>query len=126
VYIGYTGKHNVDNAEVEFRYGKRVATTTEWMEKGGRREADLAFIKLNKPFNEVTPIQYRDTPESDKGVIGVVGYSADLEDHGEVGGQLYEGFVEAKWDLSRSQVLAYQVDAWGGTTPCQKFYYLIL
>ncbi|KAL4869591.1 hypothetical protein BDV12DRAFT_208399 [Aspergillus spectabilis] len=114
VYIGYTGKHNVDNAEVEFRHGKRVATTPEWMEKGGRREADLAFIKLNKPFNEVTPIQYRDTPESDKGVIGVVGYSTDLEDHGETGGQLYECFVEAKWDLSRSQVLEYQVDAWGG------------
>ncbi|KAL5333054.1 hypothetical protein BJX70DRAFT_392479 [Aspergillus crustosus] len=105
---------NIDNPEVEFRHGKRVATTQEWMEKGGRREADIAFIKLNKPFDEVIPIEYRDTPESDKAVIRVVGYLADLEDHGEPGCQLYEGFVEAKWDLSRTQILDYQIDTWGG------------
>ncbi|KAL4882404.1 hypothetical protein BJY04DRAFT_187010 [Aspergillus karnatakaensis] len=114
VYIGYTGKQTVDHPEVEFRHGKRVATTQEWMEKGGRRESDVAFIKLNKPFDEVTPLDFRDTPESDKGVIGVVGYPGDLEDNGEPGCQIYEAFVDAKWDLNRSQVLEYQVDAWGG------------
>ncbi|KAL4907665.1 hypothetical protein BDW74DRAFT_189118 [Aspergillus multicolor] len=116
VYLGYTGKQNIDNAGVEFRFGKRVATTPEWMEKGGRREANLAFIKLNKPFRDVTPFDYRDTPESDKMNIGIVGYAGDLRKNGEPGAQLYECFQDEKWDLSRSrwQVLEYQMDAYGG------------
>ncbi|KAL4770111.1 hypothetical protein BDW60DRAFT_224350 [Aspergillus nidulans var. acristatus] len=116
VYLGYTGKQNIDNPEVEFRFGKRVATTPEWMEKGGRREANLAFIKLNKPFREVTPYDYRDTPESDMMNIGVVGYAGDLKKNGEPGATLYECFQDTKWSLDKSrwQMLEYQIDYYGG------------
>ncbi|RDW87140.1 trypsin-like serine peptidase [Aspergillus mulundensis] len=123
VYLGYTGKQNIDNAEVEFRSGKRVATTPEWMEKGGRREANVAFIKLSKPFRDVTPFDYRDTPESDKMNIGVVGYAGDLKKNGEPGAQLYECFQDEKWDLGRSkwQMLEYQIDAYGGNVGAPVF-----
>ncbi|KAL4950612.1 hypothetical protein BDW69DRAFT_197119 [Aspergillus filifer] len=72
VFIGYTGRQNVENPEVEFRVGKSVATTPDWMEKGGRKEADLAFIKLNRPFDDVTPFRYRNTPTNERTQIGVM------------------------------------------------------
>ncbi|KAL4982631.1 hypothetical protein BDW68DRAFT_182373 [Aspergillus falconensis] len=123
VYLGYTGKQNIDNPEVEFRFGKRVATTPEWMEKGGRREADLAFIKLNKPFMEVAPYDYQDTPESDMMNIGVVGYAGDLKKNGEPGATLYECFQDTKWSLDRSrwQMLEYQIDPHGGNSGAPVF-----
>ncbi|KAL6235095.1 hypothetical protein BDW75DRAFT_251112 [Aspergillus navahoensis] len=123
VYLGYTGKQNIDNPEVEFRFGKRVATTPGWMEKGGRREANLAFIKLNKPFREVTPYDYRDTPESDMMNIGVVGYAGDLRKNGEPGAILYECFQDTEWSLDKSrwQMLEYQIDPYGGNSGAPVF-----
>ncbi|KAL4974138.1 hypothetical protein BDW66DRAFT_153180 [Aspergillus desertorum] len=78
VYLGYTGKQNIDNPEVEVPLRQAICHDPEWMEKGNRREANLAFIKLNKPFREVSPYDYRDTPESDMMNTGVVSYAGDL------------------------------------------------
>ncbi|KAL4924714.1 trypsin-like serine peptidase [Aspergillus undulatus] len=116
VFIGYTGMANVDNPEVEFRAAERVATTADWMEKGGRKESDLAFIKLTHPFEHVRPFNYRNTPASERGLIGVVGYAADLKKDGERGAGLYEDFHETKWDLDRNRwdMLEYELDVQGG------------
>ncbi|KAL4792254.1 hypothetical protein BDV19DRAFT_392255 [Aspergillus venezuelensis] len=116
VFIGYTGRQNVENPEVEFRVGKSVATTPDWMEKGGRKEADLAFIKLNRPFDDVTPLRYRNTPTNERTQIGVVGYAADIKKNGEPGANLHEAFQQTKWDLERSrwQMLEHNLDNFGG------------
>ncbi|KAL4935765.1 hypothetical protein BDV06DRAFT_206327 [Aspergillus oleicola] len=86
------------------------------MEKGGRKEADLAFIKLNRPFNDVNPFDYRSTPTSERTTIGVVGYAADIKKNGEPGASLYEAFQQTKWDLERTrwQMLEHDLDTYGG------------
>ncbi|KAF7592420.1 hypothetical protein BBP40_000268 [Aspergillus hancockii] len=55
VYLGYTGKRNVNNDGVELSMSKRIATMSEWVETEGQREWDIAFIKLNKPFKKPLP-----------------------------------------------------------------------
>ncbi|KAL4805304.1 hypothetical protein BDV18DRAFT_160965 [Aspergillus unguis] len=44
----------LNEIKVGFCSDKRVATTPQWMDKSGRREADLTFVKANKPSNDVT------------------------------------------------------------------------
>ncbi|KAL2835403.1 trypsin-like cysteine/serine peptidase domain-containing protein [Aspergillus pseudoustus] len=115
VYVGYTGRSNVNDAEVEFRSGQNVATTNEWLE-GERAEADLAFIKLDEPFYQVNPIEYKNTPASARKVIGVVGYPGDIKQNGEPGGRLHQDFQESRWNVHQSgtQTLEYTIDPTGG------------
>jgi V8-like Glu-specific endopeptidase len=120
VYAGYTGKHSVGNPEVEFHAGKRVATAPDWVEKPGR-QADIAFIKLDGPFDDITPIEYKDTPEKGNKVIGVVGYPGDLKQAGEPGAKMHQHFEKAKWNLVESEwkMLEYSVDTNGGMFNCR-------
>jgi hypothetical protein len=115
VYLGYSGRSNVDNPEVEFRSGQSIATTNEWNE-AERVEADLAFIKLDEPFYHVEPIEYKNTPASARKVIGVVGYPGDIRQDGEPGGRLQQEFQETRWYIHQSgtQTLEYTIDPNGG------------
>ncbi|KAL3457918.1 trypsin-like cysteine/serine peptidase domain-containing protein [Aspergillus heterothallicus] len=115
VYIGYTGRPNVNDAEVEFRSGQNVATTNEWID-GEHAEADLAFIKLDEPFYQVNPIEYKNTPTSARKVIGVVGYPGDIRQNGEPGNRLHQDFQETRWNVHQSgtQTLEYTIDPNGG------------
>ncbi|CEL06614.1 hypothetical protein ASPCAL09786 [Aspergillus calidoustus] len=117
VYLGYSGRGNVDNPEVEFRTGQSVATTNEWNE-AERVEADLAFIKLDEPFYNVEPIEYKNTPASARKVIGVVGYPGDIRQDGEPGGRLQQDFQETRWNIHQSgtQTLEYTIDPNGGNS----------
>ncbi|KAJ6100381.1 Serine protease [Penicillium canescens] len=117
VYAGYTGKNSLGDPEVEFHAGKRVATAPEWVEKPGR-QADVAFIKLDGHFDEITPIEYKDTPEKGNKVIGVVGYPGDLRRAGEPGAIMHQHFEKTKWNLveSKWKMLEYSIDTNGGNS----------
>ncbi|KAJ0416929.1 trypsin-like cysteine/serine peptidase domain-containing protein [Aspergillus carlsbadensis] len=117
VYLGYSGRVNVDNPEVEFRSGQSIATTNEWNE-AERVEADLAFIKLDEPFYHIEPIEYKNTPDLARKVIGVVGYPGDIRQDGEPGGRLQQDFQETRWNIHQSgtQTLEYTIDPNGGNS----------
>lgn len=119
-YIGYNGHESIHDtrAQVQFRSGKRVATTLEWLTAKNNRNFDVAFIQVDKPFTGVTSFQFVDTPLSGTSSIGVVGYPGDLKDEKtkEVGAHMYEMFLSTTYNLAESQwrMLEYHIDTYGG------------
>jgi V8-like Glu-specific endopeptidase len=115
-YIGYNGKKSTGDRTVQFRKGKRVVTTSEWLTQPDRAH-DVSLIQLDEPFTDIKPIQYADTPMSDKTMLGVVGYPGDLKnDSGEPGAEMYKMFLNVDYNLSRSKdrMLEYPIDTYGG------------
>lgn len=118
-YIGYNGNQSIDDvhANVQFRQGKRVATTSEWLTAKNNRSFDVSFIQV-EPFTGVTPFQFADTPASGNASMGVVGYPGDLRDEitKEPGAHMYEMFLPNKFNLAESQwrMLEYDIDTYGG------------
>ncbi|KAK7991253.1 ATP synthase F1 [Apiospora saccharicola] len=121
-YIGYNGHESIHDARahVQFRSGKRVATTLEWMTAKNNRNFDVSFIQVDRPFEGITPYQFADTPLSGTASIGVVGYPGDLRDERtkEVGAHMYEMFQSNTWNLAESQwrMMEYQIDTYGGNS----------
>ncbi|KAK7976389.1 hypothetical protein PG989_014852 [Apiospora arundinis] len=121
-YIGYNGHESIHDARahVQFRSGKRVATTLEWMTAKNNRNFDVSFIQVDRPFDGITPYQFADTPLSGTTSIGVVGYPGDLKDEKtkEVGAHMYEMFQSNTWNLAESQwrMMEYQIDTYGGNS----------
>ncbi len=76
-YIGYHGRQFVHDQSVQFRYGRRIATTADYVNSGKKEATDVAFIQVNKPFTGVKQYQYAETPVQSSEVIGIVGYPAD-------------------------------------------------
>ena len=119
-YIGYNGHESIHDARahVQFRSGKRIATTLEWMTAKNNRNFDVSFIQVDKPFEGITPYQFADTPLSGTTSVGVVGYPGDLKDEKtkEIGAHMYEMFMPNTWNLAESQwrMLEYQIDTYGG------------
>ncbi|KAJ0413327.1 hypothetical protein BJY00DRAFT_319901 [Aspergillus carlsbadensis] len=65
-YIGYHGRASVNDdalasAEVEFRHGVRVVTTEGWLSSASNRNNDVAFVQVNRAFENVTPFKYHGT-----------------------------------------------------------------
>lgn len=81
-YIGYYGKESIKdrkNFAVQFRTGKRVATTQGWLAGGNNERHDVSFIQVNQPFTGIKPMKYQPTPTTGtKMILGVVGYPGDL------------------------------------------------
>ncbi|KAK8054389.1 hypothetical protein PG996_013690 [Apiospora saccharicola] len=121
-YIGYNGHESIHDARahVQFRSGKRVATTLEWMTAKNNRNFDVSFIQVDRAFEGITPYQFADTPLSGTASIGVVGYPGDLRDERtkEVGAHMYEMFQSNTWNLAESQwrMMEYQIDTYGGNS----------
>jgi V8-like Glu-specific endopeptidase len=124
-YIGYNGKASVDDpkAKVQFRFGKRVATTLEWVTAKNQRKFDLGFVQLDAPFTDVKTWKFDETPLFGSYSIGVVGYPGDLIDKEtrEVGPHMYEMFLHTDYHLAKShlQMLQYEVDTAGGKSFCR-------
>lgn len=119
-YIGYSGQGSINDpkADVQFRFGKRVATTLEWLTAKGNRNFDVSFIQLEAPFTGIQPFKFADTPVQGSLSIGVVGYPGDLKDQaGEPGAEMYEMFLQTNYNLAESQwrMLEYKIDTFGGT-----------
>ncbi|KAK6075472.1 ATP synthase F1 [Seiridium cupressi] len=121
-YIGYNGHESIHDsrAQVQFRQGKKIATTLEWMTAKGNRNFDVAFIQLEQPFTGITPIKFADTLLSGRSTIGIVGYPGDLRDEKtkEPGAQMYEMFLPTNFNLAESQwrMLEYHIDTFGGNS----------
>jgi V8-like Glu-specific endopeptidase len=122
-YIGYNGRASVDTPEVQTRFGKRVVTTTEWIESNNNRHRDISFIQVNAAFTgKLRIIDFVKTPESDQQIIGVVGYPGDkytkdeTNDSEEIGAQMYEQFKLTDYDLKSNDrgMLEYKVSTFGG------------
>lgn len=115
-YLGYNGKASLTSPTVQFRSGKRIATTKEWVTSDVNRAYDVSFIQLDKPFDGIVPILYQPTPATGKLTIGVVGYPADMTLNDEHGAQMYEMYKETNFDLRSStlNMLEYTISSYAG------------
>lgn len=135
-YIGYNGKDSVQTAQVQQRRGLKIVATGGWLKAAGNRQNDVAFIQLDVPFKNVTPIKFKSTPLTGNEEIGVVGYPGDktFMNRGEEmvlfylilafvilnntrqGASMYEHFKQLKWNLDNTEahMLEYDIDTFGG------------
>lgn len=118
-YAGYHGKASTTDPryKVEFRVAKRCVTTDRWLSSRGAKAYDIAFVQLDKPFTNITPIKYIETPPIGSLSLGIVGYPADIRDsQGEKGAHMYEMHLETNYNLATQAdtMLAYCIDTEGG------------
>lgn len=117
-YIGYDGKASITdaNSDLQFRQGSRIATTSGWLSCSTNRVNDVAFVQLEDPFKDITPINYSITPMKNKEKLGVVGYPADKIKDSEHGAQMYEEFGDVDYDLSTAfkNMLEYRISTYAG------------
>lgn len=125
VYIGYRGKDAMDamdSPDVDFRKGTRVVVPWGYavMKKSVN---DFAFVQLNQPFRNVSPIEPRVTPPFGTAELCVVGYPTDkkkiyVDEEEEDGAEMYEDSAPVTWRLERHQgLLAYQISTEAGKFP---------
>jgi len=119
-YAGYNGAKSISDASVEFRRATRVVTTSQWLDSASSRPRDFALVQFDRPFTDVTPFQYIETPTTADVQLGIVGYPADLKDAetGERGGKMYELFEQTKFDITANsdRMLAHYIDSEGGNS----------
>ena len=117
-YIGYYGKHAVDDPSVQFRTVSRVTTTVGWLTSRDNRSNDLSFMQLESPFTGVTPYKFSDTPMSGNEKLGVVGFPGDKISSltGERGDRMYEEFKIISYGREKSEqhMLEYDISTYGG------------
>ncbi|KAL3461210.1 hypothetical protein BJX64DRAFT_261505 [Aspergillus heterothallicus] len=114
-YIGYKDKEpiddeNVASEKVQYRHGVKVVTPEGWLKGDRYRQNDVAFIKLNQPFDNIPIFSPRTTPAAEKPFLGVVGYPGDKSDEDEAGAE-YRKFMERDW---RSNMMEYRIHTYGG------------
>lgn len=114
--IGYSASLRLtDISAGEQRFVKRIALPFEWID-AGTEQHDVAFLQLNSPFENATPI-VRDTPEINaRQQFTIIGYPTDLGTGEEPGGEMYEMKISRDINLERTRrnILAYQGDIQGG------------
>lgn len=119
-YIGYNGKESIGKPGVQFRYGTKVVLPQAYLAPQRIPYRDCAFIKLNKPFENVTCFKFvPETPKMGKELLGIVGYPGDKTSKGgEQAAFAYQMFVQQNWNLEKdlpSKMLLYQISTYGGT-----------
>ncbi|KAI1175722.1 trypsin-like cysteine/serine peptidase domain-containing protein [Nemania sp. FL0916] len=72
IYVGLG-----DNRCVESRHGTHVVVHHKWY-SGGIRANDLAFVRIDKPFETATHLTYMQTPSTGPLLVGVYGFPYDL------------------------------------------------
>jgi hypothetical protein len=77
-FIGYENRSSIENPPdgMEERNGHLVATPAEW-HFHRTVKFDVAFLRLERSFNKVRPIQYIQTPDNTEQNLLVVGYPGD-------------------------------------------------
>lgn len=89
-YMGYNGEDSLKSKAVQFRSGQQVVTTQEWLSSSKNRSRDVAFVKLDAPFDGERPFNIEKTPDHGNEILGVVGYPLDKTLKTEPGAQMYE------------------------------------
>jgi len=122
-FIGYQGSDSVTLPSVQFRLAKTIVTTAEWMQSRENRHRDVAFIKVDRPFDgDLRLFSYKSTPVTGHFMLGVVGYpgdkTMDTEAGEENGAEMYEMFAGQKYSLdepgTRLSMLEYYISTFGG------------
>ena len=115
-FIGYEGKDSIGRGDVQFRRGKKVATTSGWLTGKKSRKNDVSFVQLDRPFTGITPIKFIETPDHGSFTLGVVGYPGDKKQGEEIGPHMYEEFAETDFSLEESDfhMLDYKVSTFAG------------
>ena len=129
-FIGYQGSDSISSPMVQFRLAKTIVTTKEWMDSRENRHRDVAFIKVDQPFDgDLRLFTYKTTQPSGPGLdhtvsamLGVVGYPGDMSkdtDSGtERGAEMYEMFTSQDYNLDArgndSHMLEYLISTYGG------------
>ena len=87
---------------------KRIVTSEGWLQTKGSKPKDVSLIQLDKPFEDIVPVKYIDTPPMDDVVLGVVGYPADLKNEktGEKGAFMYEHFLSVSFATHLCSIIA--------------------
>lgn len=106
VFAGY------ETESREIRRGTHAVVHWGWY-KSFLPKHDLAFIRLDNPFEHTSEIPYIDTPANGtEKAISVYGYPADLGD----GKRMHYSECEISYDLAQSEwMLEYDLDTSGGS-----------
>ncbi|KAK6537417.1 hypothetical protein TWF694_011604 [Orbilia ellipsospora] len=114
--IGYDANpETTDISTGEQRLVSRVVMPFEWIASENEQH-DMAFLQLNSPFENATPIA-RGTPEINTlQQITVIGYPTDLGTGEKIGDQMYKMQISRDINLKRTKrnMLVYQGDFKGG------------
>ena len=118
VYAGYQGRNSTYFPSVEMRKVVEVTTSARYVANQSQRAYDAAFLTIEQPFDQVTPMSWESTPASGTGKLGVVGYPGDKIDEvtKERGARMFEMYLQTTWDLKSAEhmMLAYMIDTFGG------------
>ncbi|RGP77362.1 glutamyl endopeptidase [Fusarium longipes] len=102
-WAGYSGASSTGSPNVQFRSGVEIVTTKAWIDSDTNLANTIAFIRVDKQFNHIVPIQYEATPTLiDHLVLGIVGYPDDKTHHSELGALMYQDFDKATCDLTNT------------------------
>ncbi|KAJ5636305.1 uncharacterized protein N7484_009618 [Penicillium longicatenatum] len=107
-YIGYQGPEAtaLQRNQCEMRLG-RIAVLPVMYIKTSHTLHDVGFIKLDRPFENVTPFVPQDTPRAASGIrLGVVGYPGDINS----GNDMFEHWDITEINLSKDRYLSYSID----------------
>lgn len=118
VYVGYNGIASVRETNVECQIGECIALHYGWYTSSSAVN-DLAFIRVTKPFTDVSPIPWKDCPTKGENIqIRVVGYPGDMPDGRleEKGQHMFESAGPITFNLEHSEfMLHYKLDTEVGT-----------
>ncbi|PQK08512.1 hypothetical protein BB8028_0001g05860 [Beauveria bassiana] len=117
VCIGYSASSNGTGASSDNqRSVVRIALPSAWSDSCAS-PSNMAFLQLDKPFEDVTPIKYSTPGTKVQEPLTVVGYASDIGARaGSPGGEMYRMKIcrEIDLDTSRWNMLVYQGDSMGG------------
>ncbi|MCJ1465212.1 hypothetical protein MMC07_003828 [Pseudocyphellaria aurata] len=123
VHIGrHTQKNTAINTKKEHRLGASVAINWGYY-VSQKTQYDIAVIKLDRPFNDASPVAWQDCPPLvNKPTVRVVGYPGDLPEganKSEQGHDMYvsECQIQASYRLRDNNFeLEYMLDTWNGNS----------
>ncbi|CAI6045661.1 unnamed protein product [Clonostachys chloroleuca] len=124
-WIGYCGRKSIYDQSVQYRRALNIITTEAWwMQEGNRRLRDIALIQVSEPFSgseeELRLFKAISTPptseDSELIVVGYPGDKAPKNDKDDIGGWMFAGSEEVKYDLlsSESKMIEYPINTFGG------------
>ncbi|KAH8901591.1 hypothetical protein GQ53DRAFT_851495 [Thozetella sp. PMI_491] len=131
VYIGYHGRESTEETpktpdgipQVQARLATDIITTQEWLNNPKNRHRDVAFVKVDNPFEgNLQCFTFNSTPKYDAESLGVVGYPGDktlgTDAQEEQGAEMYGMFATVQYDLNSSDnpwhLLEYQISTFAG------------
>jgi V8-like Glu-specific endopeptidase len=115
-YVGYRGRASLGQPDVQLRHGMRALVPQGWMDSDVNRQNDVAFVKLDKQFDDVRPFKFQETPVEGSSMITVVGYPVDQSYQGESGAYMYEQSRKTDFDLTSSShnMLEHTISVYSG------------